>query len=654
MRARDTDPPLWVPTPERVAQARMTRFRLEAQEVAGRALPDYDALHAWSVSSPDAFWSHLARRLLPWRTRPDRVRSAHAIPDTTWFEGGTLNVVDALLWPEGVADDDLAVIGASEAGPVRRWSFARLRHETARVQAALRRSGLGRGDAVAAYASNVPETLALFLACAADGIVFTSGSPDFGAPAAAARFAQVRPKLLVGSPAARYGGRRFDARATLQELAAALPEARRRVALPVPGEEDPPRPDGFAAWEAWTAGATAHAPETTPLPFDAPLYVLYSSGTTGTPKAIRHRAGGALLSQLKELTLHLDVRPGDRVLYYTTTGWMMWNWLVAALGAGAAVVLVDGSPVWPDRSSLWRLARDERLTLFGTSARYLHGLASAGVRPVEFDLPSLRTVASTGSPLSVAGFRYVYEAIGSDLHLASVSGGTDIVSCFLAGVPTLPVYAGQLQRPGLGVDLAVFDEAGRPLASGAGELVCRSPLPSMPLGFVNDPGRSRYHAAYAARHPGVWTHGDRIERMPTGGFVHHGRSDATLNPGGVRIGSAEVTGPLASLAAVTDAAAVPRRREEDEEIWLLVVLREGAVLDADLEAAVRTAIARGASPRHVPRRIVDVPDLPRTRSGKTMELAIAGLVNEGRGGDASSAANPEAFEAILRRLSSER
>ncbi|MDZ7707254.1 MAG: acetoacetate--CoA ligase [Trueperaceae bacterium] len=646
------DTPLWIPDDDRVANAAMTRFRRDAETVAGRSLPDYDALHAWSVDAPDAFWSLLADRWIAWREPPARVRSDDPLPFVRWFEGGTANVVDRLLWPDGVQDHDVAIIASAEGCPTRRWTFADLRAEVASIQAGFRAAGLVAGDAVAAYAANVPEAVAALMACAADGLVFTSGSPDFGADAAAARFAQLRPKALLASPASRYGGRRHDAGETVGALAAALPSATLRVALPVPGEPDAPVPRGFESWRSWTGRQPAgSAPTTRALPFDHPIYVLYSSGTTGTPKAIRHRAGGALLSQWKELGLHCDVRTGDRVLYYTTTGWMMWNWLVAALGVGAAIVLVDGSPAHPDPLRLWRLARDEEVTFFGTSARFLHGLASAGARPGELGLPRLRTVASTGSPLSEAGFRYVYEHVASDVHLASISGGTDIVSCFLAGVPTLPVYAGQLQRPGLGVDLAVMDQEGRELDGGPGELVCRSDLPSMPLGFVGDADGSRYRATYAARVPGAWTHGDRIERTAQGGYRHHGRSDATLNPGGVRIGSAEVTGPVLALPEVADAVAVARRSEHDEEIWLLIVPADGTGANgADLEARLRATIRRCASPRHVPATVLLVPDLPRTRSGKTMELAIAEVVNGRWPSNTDSAANPGAFAGIAERI----
>ncbi|MEX2501404.1 MAG: acetoacetate--CoA ligase [Trueperaceae bacterium] len=644
--------PLWTPGPKRVADSAMTALRRDASRVAGRELADYGALHAWSVEAPDAFWSMLAEAWIDWRTPPVRTRSDHPLPFARWFEGGRCNVVDRLLWPPHVAEDDLAVVAVAEDVSPVHWSFGRLRREAAAVQRALRSLGLGPGDAVAAYADNVPEVVATFLACAADGIRFTSGSPDFGVDAAVARFEQVRPAVVLASLRSRYAGRDHDRREAAAELARRLGTVRTAVALPAAGGAAVDPPSGFTTYRRWTdlGEATAHGPETRALPFDQEAYVLYSSGTTGAPKAIRHRAGGALLNQWKELRYHLDVRPGDRVLVTTTIGWMMWNWQVAALGAGAAIVLVDGSPVHPAQNRLWRVAEEERVTLFATSAGYLHRMAGGRFRPRELKLGALRTVTSTGSPLSPDGFRWVYDAVKSDLHLASISGGTDIVGCFLIGVPTEPVHAGELQRPALGVDLAVLDEDGTPLVLGAGELVCRSPLPSMPLGFVGDGDGRRYRETYAERFPGAWTHGDRIERTASGGFVHHGRSDATLNPGGVRIGSAEVTGPLLAEADVVDAAAVPWRSGTEEAIVLLVVLHDGVALDDPLAERLRTRIRTAASPRHVPARIVAVPDLPRTRSGKTMERALAALVRGEPTGSLAGAANPEALDAVRRVL----
>ena len=390
------------------------------------------------------------------------------------------------------------------------------------------------------------------------------------------------------------------------------------------------------------------------LPFDEPLSVLFSSGTTGTPKALVHRAGGLLLTHAKEHALHCDIKPGDVVFYFTTCGWMMWNWLVSALAQGATVLLYDGSPAYPDASVLFDIAERHRVTFFGTSARFIHSLHSSGATPsAAHDLSNIRTFASTGSPLSPSGFEYVYSHVKGEVHLASISGGTDIVGCFMLGVPTLPVYAGQIQRPGLGVDLAVYDADGRAVSEGAGELVCRQPLPSMPLRFVGDDDNERYRASYLEDYPGVWRHGDRIEFTRQGGIVVHGRSDATLNPGGVRIGTAELYRALEGVPEIVEAAAVGKKLADagdgsqvDEEVWLAVVLRQGVDLDEELRARIVAAVRHAASPRHVPKRVFQVSDLPRTRSGKLMELTVARLVNGGEPGDVDAVANPTAVAAI--------
>jgi acetoacetyl-CoA synthetase len=650
--------PRWTPSPERVASANLTAFMAAAHRRAGAPPPAdpqsseaqvraYDALHAWSVSDVARFWSwYVAWAGLGFDRPADRVLAGETLATMRWFEGGRLNYARALIHGGGRPDAEEALVAVDELGSRRVLDRAGLVAEVARVQSALLREGVGPGDRVAAMAVNGLEAVVALLACAGLGAIFTSCSPDFGAPAARSRFAQVAPALLLASPSYRYGGRRFDVTSAARALRAALPSLRRLVWLPVPGEEPPiPEGAGEAVYDVWCDGQPHHL-VLEPLPFDHPLAVLYSSGTTGIPKAIVHRAGGVLLTHHKEHALHLDVRPGDRVAYFTTLGWMMWNWLVSALAQGATVVLVDGSPA-VDPLALWRLAERERLTFLGVGARFLHAQQAAGVRPDgAVDLGALRTLASTGSPLAPSAFAYVHESVKADVHLASISGGTDIVGCFMLGVPTLPVHDGQIQRPGLAVDVAVFDDAGGELTSGAGELVCRSPLPSMPLGFWGDVDGSRYRATYFERFPGVWWHGDRIERTPQGGIVVFGRSDATLNPGGVRIGTAEIYRPLEEITEVLEACAVGRRVGDDEEVWLLVVLREGARVDEALVASIRDAVRRHTSPRHVPRRVLQVRELPRTRSGKPMELVSRAVVNGDAVVNREAMDNPHVIDEI--------
>ncbi|MEX2541603.1 MAG: acetoacetate--CoA ligase [Trueperaceae bacterium] len=641
--------PLWRPSEARIAQAAITTFREQASAAAGRDLAGYSDLHAWSVADPAGFWSLYARFAgIPFHAPPERVMSNDPMPGTRWFPGATLNYAEALLYPPAlVAESQPALLALDESGGERRLSYAELRRQTAAVQAALSGEGIGPGDRVAAFAANVPETVVLLLACAGLGAIFTSCSPDFGFEAAAARFGQVKPKVLAASCEYRYGGKRFDTASTVRRLVAEL-GLRRAVALPCPGAGPGPPPAETVPWEEWLPRQNEGAPRLEPQPFDHPLYVLYSSGTTGPPKAIVHRAGGVLLAHHKEHRLHCDIRPGDLALYFTTCGWMMWNWLVSVLAQGATAVLYEGSPAHPDIETLWRLADRHRFTFFGTSARYLHSLQSRQVEPRQFNLGRLRTIASTGSSLSPAGFEFVYRSIKEDVHLASISGGTDIVSCFMLGVPTLPVYSGQIQAPGLAVDLAAFDDQGRPVRGRPAELVCRQSLPSMPLRFWNDRDGERYRRSYFERFDGVWHHGDLVEMTPEGGVVVFGRSDATLNPGGVRIGTAEVYRPLDELPEVLEAAAVGRRQDGDESIWLFVVLAEGVPLDEELVETIRSRIRKAASPRHVPGRVLAVSQLPRTRSGKVMEMAVARVVNGEEVVNRSVIANPEALDEVTR------
>lgn len=641
---------LWTPSDTRIAQANITGFTRSVEATLGHALPDYRALHAWSVAEPSAFWRFYAEYApLPLTTPPQRIMDG-PMPQTRWFAGATLNYAQALLYPPALTDPEQpALIAVDESGAERRLSYRALREAVARCVVALERSGITEGDRVAAFIGNVPEAVILLLACAAKGVIFSSCSPDFGVDAARARFAQIAPKLLLATTGYRYQGKVYDTMDTVRQLKTAIPSLATLVLLP----HDELDSSGRLTWETWLPD---EAPELTfaALPFDHPLYILYSSGTTGLPKAIVHRAGGVLLSHHKEHHLHCDVKPGDVVLYYTTCGWMMWNWLVSALAQAATLVLYEGSPGYPDLGALWRLAERLGITLFGTSARFIHSCQAAGLVPKELaDLAALKTITSTGSPLSESGFRWVYQAVKEDVHLASISGGTDIVSCFMLGNPTLPVYAGEIQCAGLGVDLAAYDEAGQPVVGQPGELVCRQPLPSMPLGFWNDPDGSRLRQAYFEHYPGVWRHGDLIEITPRGGVIVYGRSDATLNPGGVRIGTAEIYRPLEPLPEVLEALAVGKKLEHDEEIWLFVVLAAGIALDQALTDRIKAAIRHGASPRHVPKRIFQVSQLPRTRSGKAMELAVSRLINGQVIANREAIANPEALDEILQAVRSE-
>jgi acetoacetyl-CoA synthetase len=568
------------------------------------------------------------------------------MPDTRWFEGVSLNFAEVLLDGRGAADDTPAIIATDEGGRDRTITRGELRRDVARAAAALARDGIGQGDRVAAFVANVPEAVILHLACGAVGAIFSSCSPDFGVDAAYARFHQIAPRLLLASTAYPYNGRIFETGRVVADLAGRLPGTPRVVTLG-------PAVDGLGAID-WTSWLGAGAPALTPvrLPFDHPLAVLYSSGTTGLPKAIVHRAGGVLLTHHKELRLHGDVGPGDRLLYFTTCGWMMWNWLVSALAEGATIVLFDGSPSHPTLDVLWAAVDRLGVTHFGTSARFIHGCKAAGLTPGrDHALEAMRTVFSTGSPLARGGFEWVYRDVKADVHLASISGGTDIVGCFMNGVPTEPVYTGEIQAAGLGVDLAAFDEDGKAVVERPGELVCRQPLPSMPLGFWGDADGARYRAAYFSRYPGVWYHGDLIEITGHRGVVVYGRSDATLNPGGVRIGTAEIYRPLETIAEIVEALAVGKREGDDELIWLFVVLRAGERLDDALAARISARIRAEESPRHVPKRIIQVSELPRTRSGKSMEIAVTHLVNGRPVPNHMVVANPGSLEEIERAIS---
>jgi acetoacetyl-CoA synthetase len=654
--------PLWTPSKARLESSTLFHFMQAVSKHLGRPVKTYQALHAWSVEDVAGFWRFYTE-YVGLELSPTSVMSADPMPYTKWFEGASLSYTQQVLYPKNLnSDEHLAIISVTESGQERTLTFAELRQHVAHCAAALQREGIQAGDRVAAFACNVPETVIVFLACASLGAIFSSCSPDFGFEAAYARFGQIEPKLLFASSHYFYGGKRFDTDETVQKLSASISSIRKTIWLQEFSARTVPlaieRLDGSESqtimWEEWLEPPSSFLFSLSSFPFDHPLYILYSSGTTGLPKAIVHRAGGALLQHHKEHYLHCDIKPGDVVFYFSTCGWMMWNWLVSALAQAATIVLYEGSPVHPNVDTLWKLTEKHQLTFFGTSARYLHSLQAANFSARQFDVSKLRTIASTGSPLSPSAFEYVYKSIKKDVHLASISGGTDIVSCFMLGVPTLSVYAGQIQGPGLAVDLAAFDDGGNAVKGQPGELVCRQPLPSMPLMFWNDPDYKRYKAAYFDVYPDVWRHGDFIEFTAQDGIIVYGRSDATLNPGGVRIGTAEIYRPLETIPEILESCAVGKKENGDEVIWLFVVLRQSVTLTPELEQRVKSEIRSKASPRHVPKKILQLSQLPRTRSGKSMEIAVSRLINGKDIPNREVIANPEVLveiENVLKQLS---
>jgi acetoacetyl-CoA synthetase len=629
--------PLWEPSAERVAGAELTRFRTDVGHEGD--------LHAWSVADPAGFWSAVWEwcGVVGERGEVAFVPGA-VLPDARFFPEARLNVAENLLAPGDPAAP--ALLEAGEDGRRSTVTWAELRRRVASLAAALRDTGVGPGDRVAAWLPNVPETIITMLATASVGATFSSTSPDFGTAGVLDRFGQIEPTVLVAADGYHYAGRPNDCLGRLADITAGLPSLRRTILVPYLDPAVAP-PAGLRRWDEVLAAHDGASLEVERLGFDHPWYVLYSSGTTGKPKAIVHRAGGVLLKHLVEHRLHCDVRPGDRVLYFTTAGWMMWNWLASGLASGATLVLYDGSPSHPP-ATLFDLADEVGVTLFGTSAKFIDALDRTGLSPRDsHDLVSVRTITSTGSTLAPEGFDYVYEHVKADVHLASISGGTDLCGCLVAGDPTRPVWRGEIQGPGLGLDIDVVDEAGAGLAPGQkGELVCRSSFPSMPLGFWGDDDGSRYRAAYFERIPGVWHQGDFAEWTEHGGIVIHGRSDATLNPGGVRIGTAEIYRQVEQVPEVAEALAVGQAHEGDTRIVLFVVLRGDVVLDDDLRDRIRRRIRENTTPRHVPARVVQVPEIPRTRSGKITELAVRAVIHGEPVGNVEALANPEALDAF--------
>ncbi len=639
------DSPLWSPSPERIRRARMTAFREAVARRWGVPVADVAALYDFSIRETEQFWRSV------WDfcgivadAQGDRaVEHPGAMPGARFFPDARMNFAANLLRRR---DEHPAIIFWSETGERRELSFAALYRDVSRAVQALRGLGVARGDRIAGYLPNLPETIVAALAAAALGAVWSSCSPDFGVDGVVDRFGQIAPKILIAADGYSYGGKRIDLTGRLGEVVARLPSVERLIVVPNP----PAAPDRGgvprAVWWPELLGPQAGGDIAfESLPFNHPLYILFSSGTTGVPKCIVHGAGGTLIQHLKEHQLHCDIGRGDRVFYFTTCGWMMWNWLVTALASEATLVLFDGSPFHPAPTVLFDLADAAGVTLFGTSAKYLASIQKAGLTPARTHrLDALRTITSTGSPLSPEGFDYVYREVKPDVHLASISGGTDIVSCFVGGNPAGPVWRGEIQMRALGMAVEVFDERGRPLRGEPGELVCTAPFPSMPVGFWNDPDGEKYRAAYFEKYPGVWCHGDWAEITAHDGVVIYGRSDATLNPGGVRIGTSEIYRVVERLDEVVESLAVAQEHEGDQRIVLFVRLRDGLTLDRALADRIRQEIRTHASPRHVPARIVQVRDIPRTRSGKIVELAAREVVHGRPVRNLEALANPGALD----------
>jgi acetoacetyl-CoA synthetase len=637
--------PLWQPRPEQVAASAMTQFRHVANARFGLSLANYDDLHQWSITHLAEFWE------LVWDftgvigdkgTR--RLVDSEAMPGAQFFPDARLNFAENLMRRH---DDSPALIFRGEDKASSALTFKELDALVSRMQQGLRAAGVANGDRVAAMLPNVPEAVALMLAVTSIGAIFTSCSPDFGERGVLDRFGQIEPKVFVACDGYWYAGKKISIAEKLKALAKDLPSAQTVVIVPYLGEADEvtkvvPR---TVTLETFLKPFTARAVAYERLPFNHPIYILFSSGTTGVPKCIVHGAGGTLLQHLKEHRLHGGIRPGERFFYFTTLGWMMWNWLVSGLASEATLCLYDGSPFAPKPEVLFDYAQNARINVFGTSAKYIDAAAKAGLEPAKtHDLSALRLILSTGSPLAPESFEYVYRSIKEDAHLASISGGTDIVACFVSGNPTAPVWKGEIQAAELGMATDVWSEEGAPLPRGRGELVCTKPFPSMPVMFWNDPHGKKYRAAYFERFPGVWHHGDFAERTEHGGFIIHGRSDATLNPQGVRIGTAEIYAQVEQIPEVVESIAIGQEWQHDVRIVLFVRLREGITLDDALIQRIKKQIREGASPRHVPAKVLAVADIPRTRSGKITEIAVREVVHGRPVKNTEALANPEALE----------
>ena len=643
---------LWQPSEQQISGSQMFSFMRRVSDKYG-VEPDWESLRRWAIEQRGDFWSELLEFAEIEPAAPASAPFTGAgMLGTQWFPGMTLNYARHMLRFD---DDEEAIAFENELDQKTSFTRRQLRDAVARCAAALKRDGVKMGDRVGGYMPNVPETIIAMLAAVSLGAVWSSCSPDFGVGAVLDRFGQIEPTVLVTVDGYSYGGKRFPTLDRLAELQKQLTSLKRVVVLPyISDDPDISGVENVVLWKDYLGSSDAPAPPLVfeEVPFNHPLFIMYSSGTTGAPKCIVHGHGGTLLQHMKELMLHCDLRAGERIFYFTTCGWMMWNWLVSALGVGATVVLYEGNPGHPTMDRLWEMAERQKLHVFGTSAKYIGACLKAHVEPgAQHDLSNLRCVCSTGSPLAAELFEWTYDNVKQEMMLASICGGTDIISCFILGNPLIPVHSGEVMCAGLGMDVHAWDENGRDLIGQKGELVCATPFPCQPIYFWNDSDGAKYKAAYFEHYPDVWRHGDFIEVTPRGGIVVYGRSDATLNPGGVRIGTAEIYRIVEAVPEIMDSVVVGKRTDDDDvAIVLFIVLQKGAKLDKDLRNKIKQEIAAGASKRHVPRIIKQVSGIPHTISGKKVELAVQQVIHGEEVKNKDSLANPETleeFESIL-------